>query len=216
MMKSLSTKQRVLVSAAVLALGLSFLATGCGGEGADGGSSGDGDSSTGGGGGSVTESEPSGDGNSAADPAYTRECSPISQRWRQRPVENDPEAEDLIFGVANCFGYEDAQPDKPDLTTVEGGWLMFITDDMVAGEQFAMSWDGISDYEDRPVRIWGLDESCGARQELLYDGILQADGSCVSFTPSKSYMGVLAVFPGLPYNQALTMTYCQGGSCSEQ
>ncbi len=112
----------------------------------------------------------------------------------------------------DCPGYEDPQADKPDLSTV-GDWAGFgVPDPMTPGQPYTISWDGLAEV-DRNVRLWGIDGQCGPRRELLYEGVLSASATCLTFTPQQAWEDLLIVFVEGPTNQVDAMTYCPGGSC---
>jgi hypothetical protein len=178
------------------------------GDGSGGTEPGDGDGSGG--------TEPGDGDGDGLPPYYAGECVPWGTLWLDRPLEADREAEQVAFAFSNCYDYEDPQPDKPDMAQA-ADWIQFVVSDgMAAGEPFAISWNGIASEASKEVEIWALEESCGARRELLFEGELQLDVSCVTLTPSQQTEFILVVFADSPgYDDFLAMTYCPGGSCPQ-
>lgn len=162
-------------------------------------------------------SEGGGDGSGgmtdAGERMYPRECSPVGRRTFIRHNPDYPEGDLQVHDLVDCSDWQDEQTDKPDYSTSAKLLHFSLDPPMIGGESYAISWQKVALGEDLPVRIWGMDGACGARQELLFEGGLQPETSCVEMTPSENYEYVLIEF--IPYaNQTYdSMTYCPRGTC---
>lgn len=206
------TKRYVLSSFAALIFAFPGCAGGGNGDGdgdSAGGSVGDGDGaggSTGDGDGSGGSGDGDGDGGSL----YAGECSPVGSQWAQFPETSDVPVDGSISSQ------EDFCPDRtdPDLDAAADTQEYFVEGGIAAGTSFALSWDTFVADASQSIQVWAVDDYCGNKTELLFEGTVSSGNNCVSVTPAAAteYLLVVAT-SGSPFATPEYMTYCPGGSC---